>query len=124
MVYKESEVVPGAILKIEIEGVFDGYVRLLEPAGQQLSEMFSDHSQVVVSQRWHVEFVPLEEVKMRLSNKNRLTQINQKCRRTHRNIKFVAGNFYDCHTRFSGIGESYPEVEGEDPRLDDFKGLF
>lgn len=124
MIYKENEVVPGAIAKIEIDGVFDGYVRLIEPSGQQLPEMHSDNSQVVVAQRWLVEFLSIDEVKMKLSNRNRITQINQKNRKTHRVIKFTAGNFYDVHSRFSGIGESYPQSETEELRLDDFKGIF
>lgn len=119
---RENEVIPGSIHRIEIDGVFDGYVRLIEPDGQQLSEMASDFSQVVVARRWLVEFVSPEEVPDKLSRKNRMTQFNQKGRRTHRIIRFAAGNFYEVHTRYSGAGERVNEDNIPDTLIDKFVG--
>jgi len=122
MVFEKDQVEEGAILRIDVDGKFDGYARLLEPSGSYFTEMISDKTIVIVSRRWLVEFVDISELDFNLSNKDKITQINQKKRKTHRNIKFVGGDFETAQAQFGWLDEE-PRQEKE-ILLDDFNGLF
>lgn len=115
---KKEEVRPGAIVRIEINGVFDGYVKLIEPAGKEFAEMETDTSPVVVKRRWLVEYVD----EGGLTGSERFTQAVLKGKRTHRNIKFVAGAFSQVYKRYTYI-EPKPS-NGDYLTDDDINDIF
>lgn len=117
MIFDKNDVFPGSILRNEIDGKFDGVFRLIEPAGDEMSEMEHDRSPVVVKRRWLVEFVGEEG----LSGGERFTQANQKGKRTHRTIRFVAGKFRNLHKKYQYI---HPTSSNNDFMLDEFDGCF
>lgn len=122
MIYKKDEVFPGSMLRIDLNGVFEGYATLIEPAGAIFTEMERDHSPVIVSRRWLVEFVPFSE-ELSLSSSEKITQINVAGVKTHRIIKFVAGNFSKTNKVYNKEEkkiEELPEIFEED----DFSGQF
>jgi hypothetical protein len=111
--YKKEEIFPGSILKNFIENKFDGVFRLIEPAGEEMSEMEHDRSPVIVKRRWLVEFVGEEG----LSGGERFTQANQKGKRTHRTIRFVAGKFRNLHKKYQYL---HPTEGNRDWDIDSF----
>ena len=93
----KKDVFPGARVRIEIDGVFDGYVRLIEPDGEEFAQMETDLGPVYVTRRWLVQFTEEPD----LVGAERFTQIAQKQRQTHRVIKYKVGNFSKVYKKYS-----------------------
>jgi len=139
MTYDKDEIFDGSVLRSDIDGVFEGYIKLLRQDGECLPQMEHDQSPVILSCRYLVQFVDPIEVDMMnivLPPNEVYTQRAQKCRSTHRRIKYQAGTFAEVYKTFkNSTVDSISEEEDlrewlmahniESNLLDDeFEGLY
>lgn len=97
----EEDIIDGNIVPIYLGGELEGYAFLLEPAGDPLSFSEEDEDKIYHSQRWLIEWCPIENIEVSLSRELLWTQRALKGMRTHRKICFkVADNWEEYLQRF------------------------
>lgn len=95
------------VVRLEKDGRFDGYVRLISPTGKVLTRVESDNSALIKYQIWVVEWVKVD--RCRLTNDEYFTQSSLLGKRARREISFTNGSRWSYREGKVTDGEIYKE---------------
>lgn len=107
MIYNESEVLKNQVFRLEKEGKFDGYARLISPASKILTRIEGNNSVLVKYQIWIVEWVKVDRKK--LTDSEYFTQTSLVGKRARRTIEFTNGKRWSYLEGKVEDGEVYKE---------------
>lgn len=106
------ELSPGNIVKCFVGEKFDGYAVLLEPDGEGMSFIKSDHSAVYVKWRWRVQFCHPDILgNMKLTRSEIWDQKSKAGIKTHRYFIYLADiNYTTYFNKHGGEPEDKPKT--------------
>lgn len=95
MLYNEDIIDVDQVIRLELDGKFDGYAKLIAPTEKIFTRIQNDSSRLIKRQRWLIEWVEVERAK--LTNEEYFTQKSLIGKRAYRILEFTNGNRWNFH---------------------------
>lgn len=122
--FNANDIYVGAVIRIERQGDFEGYARLIIPEGELWTHIDEDDGPVIINQRWLVEWLTLNDLQQHtLEASERMTQSVQAGKMCHRTLQISGGMSWEAYIAKWGM-EDESDSDQISGLKDSFGGIF